>query len=179
MIMRRIVYYVAVSIDGFIEDSSKTSDKFIHEPSIVEFYLNDLKNFDTTVMGRNTYEHGYKYGMKPGQAAYPHMHHYIFSNTLAFDKPDKNVEVVVPNLKFINDLKDHKGTDIYLCGGGIFAGWLLDNELIDVLKLKLNPVIFGGGTRLFGSSSKSLFLDLKESLDFDNGFKILTYDIKY
>jgi hypothetical protein len=43
-----------------------------------------------------------------------------------------------------------EGTDIYLCGGGIF-----------------------------GSSSKSLFLDLKESLDFDSGFKILTYNIKY
>ena len=72
-----------------------------------------------------------------------------------------------------------EGWDIYLCGGGIFAGWLLDHELIDVLKLKLNPVILGGGTRLFGSSSKSLFLDLKESLDFDSGFKILTYNIKY
>jgi hypothetical protein len=61
----------------------------------------------------------------------------------------------------------------------MFAGWLLDNELINVLRLKLNPVIFGGGTRLFGSSSKSVYLDLKESLDFEKGFKILTYDIKY
>ena len=177
--MRRIVYYVAVSVDGFIEDSNKSADKFIHEPSIVDFYLDELKDFDTTIMGKKTYENGYKYGIKPGQAAYPHMQHYIFSNTLAFDKPDKNVEVVVPDLKFIYDLKDHKGTDIYLCGGGIFAGWLLENELIDVLKLKLNPVIFGGGTRLFGSSTKSVFLDLKESLDFEKGFKILTYNIKY
>lgn len=37
--------------------------------------------------------------------------------------------------------------------------------------------LYGGG--IFGSSSKSLFLDLKESLDFDSGFKILTYNIKY
>ncbi len=82
-------------------------------------------------------------------------------------------------MKFIYELKDQKGTDIYLCGGGMFAGWLLDNELIDVLKLKLNPIILGGGTRLFGSSSKSLFLNLKESRDFEKGFKILTYNIKY
>ena len=177
--MRRIVYYVAVSIDGFIEDSNKSSDKFIHEQSIVDFYLDDLKNYDTTIMGRNTYENGYKYGMKPGQAAYPHMQHYIFSNNLTFKNSDRNVKVVIPDLKFVQNLKDQKGSDVYLCGGGMFAGWLLDNELIDVLKLKLNPVIFGGGTRLFGSSSKSLFLDLKETLDFENGFKILTYDIKY
>ena len=96
--MRRIVYYVAVSIDGFIEEANKSSDKFIHEPSIVDFYLNDLKSFDTTIMGRNTYENGYKYGMKPGRAAYPHMQHYIFSHSLTFDKPDSNVEVVVPDL---------------------------------------------------------------------------------
>ena len=177
--MRKIVYYVASSIDGFIEDSNKSWDKFIHEPSIVDFYLNDLKNYHTTIMGRNTYEIGYKYGLKPGQAAYPHMQHYIFSNRLTFKKPDRNVDVVVPDLNFIQDLKEQEGSDVYLCGGGMFAGWLLDNELIDVLRLKLNPVIFGGGTRLFGSSSKSSFLDLKESLDFENGFKILTYDIKY
>ena len=130
-------------------------------------------------MGRNTYENGYKYGMKPGQAAYPHMQHYIFSNSLTFDKSDRNVKVVCPDLKYIHELKDQNGSDIYLCGGGMFAGWLLDNELINVLRLKLNPVIFGGGTRLFGSSSKSVYLDLKESLDFEKGFKILTYDIKY
>lgn len=177
--MRRIIYYVAVSIDGFIEDSNKSSDKFIHEPSIVDFYLNELKDFDTTIMGKKTYESGYGYGLKPGQAAYPHMQHYIFSNTLVFDNPDENVKVVSPDLEFINDLKDCKGTDIYLCGGGMFAGWLLENELIDVLKLKLNPVIFGGGTRLFGSSTKSVFLDLNESLDFKKGFKILSYNIKY
>ena len=130
-------------------------------------------------MGRNTYENGYKYGMKPGQAAYPNMQNFVFSNSLTFNKADRNVKIVNPDLNFIHNIKDQKGTDIYLCGGGIFAGWLLDNELIDVLKLKLNPVIFGGGTRLFGPSSKSLFLDLKESLDFEKGFKILSYDIKY
>jgi len=42
--MRKIVYYVAVSMDGFIEGPDKSSDKFIHEPSIVDYYLNDLKN---------------------------------------------------------------------------------------------------------------------------------------
>jgi dihydrofolate reductase len=177
--MRRIIYYVAVSIDGFIEDSNKSAEKFIHEPSIVEYYLNDLKNYDTTIMGKNTYENGYKYGLKPGQAAYPHMQHYIFSKTLAFGNRDENVVVVDPKLEFIHELKELKGTDIYLCGGGIFSGWLLDNALIDVLKIKLNPVILGGGTRLFGSSTKSVFLDLKESLDFEKGFKILTYNIKY
>ncbi len=31
----------------------------------------------------------------------------------------------------IGDLQKQEGTDIYLCGGGQFAGWLLDNKKID------------------------------------------------
>ena len=177
--MRKIVYYIAVSVDGYIEGPDRSLEKFQHEQSVVDFYINDLKNYETTIMGRKTYENGYKYGLRPGQAAYPDMQHYIFSNTLNFDNPDQNVCVIKPDLKYIHELKKDKGTDIYLCGGGLFAGWLFDNDLIDVLKIKLNPILLGGGTRLFGPSSKSIFLDLEESHDFDNGFKILTYNIKH
>lgn len=33
------------------------------------------------------------------------------------------------DLEIVEELKKGKGRDIYLCGGGIFAGWLLENEL--------------------------------------------------
>ena len=56
--MRKIVYYVAVSVDGYIEGPNST-DKFVHEKSVVDYYLNDLKNFDTTIMGRKTYDINY------------------------------------------------------------------------------------------------------------------------
>ena len=65
------------------------------------------------------------------------MQHYIFSKSLKFKNPDNNVVVVDRDPKFLEDLKNKSGTDIYLCGGGAFAGWLLDLELIDILKIKL------------------------------------------
>lgn len=178
-LMRKIVYYVATSIDGFIEGPNQSIDKFIHQKDVVDQYQNDLQNFDTIIMGRKTYEFGYNYGLAPGQPAYPHMQHYIFSETLHFENPHEKIHVVNQDIEIVKDLKTETGTDIYLCGGGIFAGWLLDNELIDVVKIKLNPILLGSGTPLFGSSEKSLFLDLTESLDFENGFKILTYNILY
>jgi len=57
--MRKIVYYVAVSVDGYIEGPNNSTDKFIHEKSVVDYYMDDLKNFDTTIMGRKTYDINY------------------------------------------------------------------------------------------------------------------------
>lgn len=92
--MRNIVYYVAVSIDGYIEGKNNSTDMFVREKSIVAYYMKDLQNFNTVIMGRKTYEYGYRFGLQPGKAAYPHMQHYIFSETLNFKNPDVNVNVV-------------------------------------------------------------------------------------
>ena len=113
----------------------------------------------------------------PGQPAYPHMRHYIFSNTLKFENPHEKIIVKKPDLNFIKQLKKEKGTDIYLCGGGIFAGWLFDNGLIDVLKIKLNPLVLGSGVRLFGESEKEYKLELVKTELFENGLQFMEYSI--
>ena len=82
-------------------------------------------------------------------------------------------------LKVVEDIRAASETDVYLCGGGEFAGWLLDNEMIDVLKLKINPLILGGGVPLFGSSQKSHKLELTDSELYDGGLMINTYSIHY
>ncbi len=79
----------------------------------------------------------------------------------------------------MNYEKNKKGTDIYLCGGGEFAGWLFDNEMIDTLKIKLNPLILGKGVCLFGSSTKQCKLILKKNEQFSHGLQIITYNIEY
>ena len=175
--MRKIIYYVATSIDGYIMGTDENMGNFVGTGNGVEKYLNDLKNFDTVIMGRKTYEFGYQYGVVPGQPAYPHMRHYIFSNTLHFENPHKNIVVKKPDLDFIRKLKEEKGTEIYLCGGGIFAGWLLDNDLIDVLKIKLNPLVLGDGVRLFGESRKELKLKLVNSEIYDEGLQMLSFNV--
>ena len=177
--MRNIIYYVATSIDGFIEGSHGDISGFVMESNGVKQYLEDLKKFDTVIMGRKTYEFGYQFGLKPGQPAYPHMQHYIFSNTLHFENPHQQVKVHKPDLELIKQLKSESGTDIYLCGGGIFAGWLLEHELIDYLKIKLNPLILGSGVRLFGNTKKSVTLESIELTEYDHGLNILTYRINY
>ncbi len=72
-------------------------------------------------MGRRTYEFGYKFGLKPGQPAYPHMKHFIFSESLKFQEQSDQVKVYKIGLPEIQEIKESSGTDIYLCGGGEFA----------------------------------------------------------
>lgn len=177
--MRKIAYYVAASLDGFIAGPNEDIGKFISEGNGVQKYLDDLKKFDDVIMGRKTYEFGYKFGLTPGAPAYPHMNHYIFSSSLIFDSPNEKVKAVKPALNFIDRLKNGNGSDIYLCGGGEFAGWLLDNKKIDILKIKLNPIILGDGIKIFGASKSSVKLNLIDSEIYDYGLKILTYAVEY
>lgn len=177
--MRKIVYYVASSTDGFISGPNDDISGFVGTGNGVDKYLADLANFDTVIMGRNTYEFGYKYGLQPGQSAYPHMKHYIFSNRLTLENPSPNVKVMKLDIGQIEQLKMQQGTDIYLCGGGKFAGWLLENQKIDILKLKLNPLILGEGIKMFGNSTRNHKLQLVDSSDYENGLQIMTYNVIY
>jgi dihydrofolate reductase len=176
--MRKIIYYVASSADGYISGPDEDVSRFTANGDGVKQYLADLKGFDTVIMGRKTYEFGYKFGLKPGQLAYPHMKHLIFSSTLKFENCEKGLEVKNLDIKIIEELQKEEGSDIYLCGGGEFAGWLLENEKIDILKIKLNPIILGDGVGIFGNSVRPVNLELVHTANYDN-LQIITYKINY
>lgn len=177
--MRKIVYYIASSIDGFIAGKNNDISMFIQQSTGLEQYINDLKDFDTVIMGKNTYEFGYKFGLKPGDLAYPHMEHYVFSNDLTITEKNNKLHIEKIDIAKIDTLKSMNGSDIYLCGGATFAGWLFDNEKIDILKIKLNPIILGEGLRLFGSSTKNCNLELLSMKSYSNSLSIVEYKIHY
>ncbi len=54
------------------------------------------------------------------------------------------MHVLAPNVENVTRLKEEEGA-IFLYGGGYFAGWLLENGLIDTVKLRINPAIVGDG----------------------------------
>ncbi|NNF33365.1 MAG: dihydrofolate reductase [Saprospiraceae bacterium] len=173
--MRNIIYYVATSLDGFISGPDGDISGFATGGEGVDQYLKDLQDFDTVIMGKNTYEFGYQYGLKPGQPAYPHMKHYIFSQSIQLEDCHPNVKVVPRDIEIVKQLKEEQATDIYLCGGGIFAGWLMDHGMIDILKIKLNPFLQGEGIPLFGSSQNQVSMSLIEHVTYEDGLQISTY----
>lgn len=177
--MRKIVYYVAISLDGYISGPNESIEGYVSEGSGMDQYFSDLKQFEVVIMGKHTYELGFKFGLAPGQPAYEHMEHFIFSNTAFYENVHEQVHIVPRDISIVKDLKKGSGSDIYLCGGSIFASWLLKNQLIDELKIKLNPVLFGQGTPLFSQIEQNVNLDLQNVQQHDHGLLINSYKINY
>lgn len=176
--MRDLVYDIAVSIDGFICRSDGGIQDFVPDGPHVADYRARLAGYDTVVMGRKTYEFGYQYGLAPGTRAYAHMDHYVFSSSLQFEHPHQLNIVAEGAGAVIRDLKDRSGSDIYLCGGSVFAGYLLQEQLIDRLVLKVNPVVIGEGLPLFFCPARAI-LKCTSTKRYDNGVLLAEYDVVY
>jgi len=166
--MRKLVYFIASSLDGFIagpDGADPTGpDGFWPIPDdyaqhIIAEYPETLPgparqalgitdpgtHFDTVLEGRNSYELGLKAGITD---AYPHLRHLVFSRTLA-ESPDPAVQLVSDDpVATVRELKRQQGKDIWLVGGGTLAGALYSE--IDQLIVKLAPLTIGTGIPLFG-----------------------------
>lgn len=176
--MRQIIYDVAVTLDGYIARDDGSFDGFLMDGPHVEDYQNRLQGYSTVLMGGRTYEAGYAYGLQPGERAYPHMEHLIVSRSLEIEST--GVEVISSDVvATVQDLKSDYGSEIYLCGGGELAGLLLEHDLIDQLIIKLNPVCFGGGIRLFGPSTQQVELMLMDTTAYDNGVICSSYEVPH
>lgn len=177
--MRKIVYYVAISLDGYIEGPNQSIDGYVSEGSGLEKYLEDLKTFDAVIMGKNTYEFGFKYGVVPGQPAYENMEHYIFSNTANYPDLHEKVHVEKRDIARVKEIKESDGGDIYLCGASIFAGWLFNHKLVDEVVIKLSPALFGEGLPLTTGLEKLVKLELESVEEHDHGMLIIKYKVVY
>lgn len=191
--MRKLVYYVATTLDGFIAgpDGGDPSgqDYFPVTPDLVQFIVENYPEtlpaparqalnidspavaFDTVVEGRHSYNIGLAAGLTN---AYPHLRHIVFSRTMTAS-PDPGVQVVASDPSdFVRELKSEPGKDIWLVGGGKIAAALLAD--IDRLVLKQNPSVIGSGVPPFdGPFATTLFQPVSELL-LDGGVRILTYD---
>jgi dihydrofolate reductase len=173
--MRKLIYHVASTVDGFIAHEDHTIDGFLAEGEHVTDYLAALKNdYDIVLMGRRTYEFGFQYGVTN---PYPWLKQYVFSGSME-SSPDASVELISSDIaEFVSNLKQQSGKDIYLCGGANLAGTLLAARLVDEVLLKLNPVLFGTGLPLFSGAMKQTALQLLESEIYDNSVVLLRYQV--
>lgn len=174
--MRKLIYHVAITADGFIAHSDHTIDGFLAEGDHVADYLESLKNdYDIVLMGRRTYEFGLQFGVTN---PYPWMKQYVISTRLK-EKPDPNVEVISEDMiEAVKEMKNGEGKSIYLCGGADLASKLFAEGLIDEIILKLNPVVFGSGIPLFSGSIKQTDLELISHKVYGNSVVLLHYAVK-
>jgi len=176
--LRNINYHIAITLDGYICREDGSIDGFLMEGEHVEDFIKSLDSYDSVLMGRKTYEFGFQFGLKAGQPAYPNLNHYVFSETLDFNQSEAVKLVKSNTIEYVKGLKNIEGGDIWLCGGGELAGSLFENDLIEKLTLKVNPVIFGSGKKLFESSKKPGKFNLLSSKKYNNGVILSKYEIE-
>ncbi|MER7444899.1 dihydrofolate reductase family protein [Micromonospora avicenniae] len=186
--MRKLVYYVAGTLDGFIAAPDGSYDFFPLEPDVVAHlvatYPQTLPTFthpqfgidrpegrfDAVVMGRGTYDPGLAAGIT---SPYAHLRQYVFSRSLP-PAAEPEVEIVAGDpVAFVRALKAQPGKDIWLAGGGQLAGQLLPE--VDELILKLNPVVVGSGIPLVTRGFDPRRFTLVDARPFDSGVVILRY----
>ncbi len=182
--MRKLVYFVASTLDGFIAAPDGSWD-FFDPPDdsiayMAEHYPETLPShgghpaanrvFDTAVMGRHTYDPALRAGVP---SPYPHLEQIVFSRSITAS-PDPAVRIVAEDpVAYVGRLKQQPGKDIWLCGGGTLAGQLL--PAVDELVLKLNPVVAGTGIPLAARSFDPHRFTLIESTPLRNGVVVLRY----
>jgi dihydrofolate reductase len=191
--VRKLVYYVAVTLDGFIAgpdggDPSGASYFPLHE-DLIDFIVTEYPetlpgrarqamgidapatHFDTALEGRATYEVGLAAGVTN---AYPHLRHLVFSTTMG-ESPDPAVELVSADpLETVRALKAEDGLDIWIVGGGKLAHTLLPE--IDRLVLKQQPFVIGSGIPMFDGPLQPQEFRPTGARQLDSGVRILSFD---
>lgn len=176
--MQPIIYDVAVSLDGYIAGPGGDITRFAHQGPVVDDYFARMAGYAAAIMGRNTYEFGYRFGLKPGDNPYEHMRTIVCSTSLQL--PEGSAVAIEKSLDRdkVQMLKQTAAGPIYLCGGGAFAGELLLQGEIDFLRLKRAPVLLGAGTHLFNGVSRPPELVALETQTYDNGYLFQEFEVK-
>ncbi|MGJ8618600.1 MAG: dihydrofolate reductase family protein, partial [Sulfitobacter sp.] len=130
------------------------------------------------IMGRGTYEFGYRFGLEPGQNPYPHMQTYVVSQQLDLPQSSAVSQVTAGLWGLLSDLRRTAHAPLYLCGGGQLAGTLLQRGAIDLLRLKRAPILLRTGTPLFAGGTPALNLTCQHSEVFDGGYLYQEYKIR-
>ncbi len=140
----------------------------------------DYAHSDTLLLGRRTYETFAASWPKRGSEVpnadwMNNTRKYVVSTTLK--SPEWNNSVVIEGDvgEAVNRLKQDQGKDILVNGSGALVRTLVEDHLLDELRLLVHPTVVGSGRRLFPDTSNPVELELVDSHSFANGVVALTY----
>lgn len=178
-----------VSLDGFFEGSDHDlSWHNVNGAEFNKFAVNQLDKTSTLVFGRRTYELMASYwptpdALKNDRDVATRMtarKKIVFSHTLKLvewantELHENDVPGVISRLKHATS-----GKDIAVFGSSNLCLTLLQERLLDELRIMVNPVVIGKGTTLFAGIEHELKLTLVSSRQFDSGNTLLTYKPLY
>ncbi len=178
--MRKITFGGANSLDNYFAREDHSVDWLMWSDEAAELTKDFWKNVDTVLMGRKTFEIAQKMSGGKKQKGSGGIKTYVFSRTLDKKDETEDYEIISENAEaFVRQLKEQKGKDICLMGGGNFAKTLFEAGLIDEIGFNIHPVLLGSGIPLFYKMKKQIELELIECKPFKNGCVYVLYRVKH
>jgi dihydrofolate reductase len=184
--MGRIVVSEFVSIDGVAEDPGGSENnerggwafEFSRGEEGDQFKLDETMGSEALLLGRVTYE-GFAeaWPSREGEFAdkFNQMPKYVVSSTLS-DPEWTNSTVIGSDVGEVRRIRDDADGDVVVHGSLSLVQALIDEDLVDELRLMVFPVVLGSGKRLFGDTSAKRAFRLTESKTVGDGVEILIYE---
>jgi dihydrofolate reductase len=184
--MGNIVVTEFVSLDGVIEDPGGAEGfeyggwAFLvnRGDENEQFKLDETLRSDALLLGRRTYEEFAKaWPSRQGEFAdkFNSMPKYVYSSTLS-EPHWTNATPISGDLENVVETLKHKHErDIVVHGSAQLTQALLEQDLVDELRLMVFPVLLGSGKQLFGETRGKKMLRLVDSNVIGDGVVILTY----
>jgi dihydrofolate reductase len=102
---------------------------------------------------------------------------YVASTTLSEPLEWRNSTLLQGDVaKAVAELKEQQGKNIVVLGSGELVQTLMENDLVDEFGLMINPILLGGGKRLFREGSQRRPLRLVRSMTTSTGVIVATYE---
>jgi len=184
--MGRIVVTEFISVDGVIEAPGGGEDykyggwtfEIDRGDEGNRFKLDETMSSAALLLGRRTYE-GFAAAWpgRDGEFAdkFNTMPKYVVSSTLRDPEWSNSTVLSGDVVDEITKLKREQDGDIVVHGSAQLVQSLIENDLVDELRLMVFPVVLGTGKRLFGETTDKKRLQLSSSRVVGDGVAIQVY----
>lgn len=173
--MRKLISYIAISLDGKIAKADGDIGWLdeVPNPDKTDYgYQSFYESIDTTLMGNTTYKQVLGFGIDFPYAA---KKNFVITRDQKLSR-DENATYISREIKeFVLSLKKKEGKDIWLVGGGQLNSYMLNEGLLDELRVYVMPVVLGVGIPLFADKTSLTNIALVSSQKFSSGVVELIY----
>jgi dihydrofolate reductase len=184
--MGRIVVTEFISLDGVMEDPGGAEDfergGWVFEigqgDGGAKFKLEETMGSEAMLLGRKTYD-GFAaaWPARDGEFAdrFNSMPKYVVSSTLENPEWTNSTVLAGDVVEEVTKLRAAIAGDIVVHGSAQLVQTLIENDLVDELRLMVFPIVLGTGKRLFGETSGKQRLQLADSQTVGDGVLINIY----
>jgi dihydrofolate reductase len=183
--MSKIFLFMMVTLDGYFEGSDHNISWHNTDEEFSKFADEQLDEVDTLIFGHRTYEMmadfwptKHAMDIEPGTATRMNSFRKVVFAHQTLNTDWNNTESSTDVVGKIKDLQKDKGKDIAVLGSSNLGKFLIEQNLLDEIRIMINPLFIGSGTTLFDGLIKNQQLKLKSSRTFGNGNMLLIYSMK-